>query len=60
MANEKIMMRDAIFLLFCSYAKAASMYDDRNSEAILEQHLSQVGTFLSTMTREYSGEIKNE
>ena len=59
-SNEKIMMRDAIFLLFCSYAKASSMYDDSMSEDLLTQHLSQMGTFLGTMTREYSGVVRHE
>ena len=59
-SNEKRITRDAIFLLFCSYARATAVRDDPKSNAILEGHLSDIGNFLSVMTREYSGEFKNE
>lgn len=60
LSNEKMMARDAIFLLFCSYARATAVHDDPQTNAILEGHLSDIGTFLSVMTREYNGEFKNE
>lgn len=60
LSNEKMIARDAIFLLFCSYARATAVHDDPKTNAILEGHLSDMGTFLSVMTKEYNGEFKNE
>lgn len=60
LSNEKMIARDAIFLLFYSYARATAVYDDPKTNAILEGHLSDMGTFLSVMTKEYNGELKNE
>lgn len=57
---EKMKMRDAIFLLFCSYARASAMYDSEAAQDVLTNHLSDIGTFLATFTKEYRKEIKND
>lgn len=57
---EKQHMRDAIFLLFCSYARATAVNDDEKAQSLYESHLSDMGTFLSVLTKEYSGEFKIE
>lgn len=59
-SREKMAARDAIFLLFCSYARATAMHDSPSSQAILESHLSDMGTFLGVMTKEYNGDFKND
>ncbi len=59
-SNEKRAIRDAIFLLFCSYARASAMHDEPDVQTILEGHLSDMGTFLKVLTNEYCEGLRND